>query len=281
MFLTEPEPLRGVPVLVAPGIRRIVAPNPGAMTYWGTNTYLIGEPGGHMVLDPGPDDDAHVAAVLAAGPVTRIVLSHTHSDHLGALPALRVATGAPVFGWHAPEAPVVLDEALQDGGQVGSWQALHTPGHAPDHLCLAGPGGVLFSADTVMGWSTSTVAPGGMADYFASLRRLLTRDDQVLLPGHGPPIPEPRAFVQALLDHRLAREAAILAAVDAGPRTARAVTAELYKDVDPRLLRAAERNVLAHLDKLLAEGRVSQAAEGWLASPSPFGLGRRSGPRPG
>ena len=273
MFLTEPEPPRGVPVPVAPGIRRIVAPNPGAMTYWGTNTYLIDEPGGHLVLDPGPDDAAHVAAVLAAGPVTRIVLSHTHADHLGALSALRAATGAPVFGWHAPEVPVGLDGALQDGGQVGPWQALHTPGHAPDHLCFAGPDGVLFSADTVMGWSTSTVAPGGMADYFASLHRLLAREDRVLLPGHGPPVTEPRAFVQALLDHRLAREAAILAAVGAGPRTARAVTAELYKDVDRRLLRAAERNVLAHLDKLLAEGRVSQAAEGWLASASPSGRG--------
>ncbi len=264
MFLTEPEPQRGVPLPVAPGIRRIVAPNPGAMTYWGTNTYLIDEPGGRLVLDPGPDDAAHVAAVLAAGPVTRIVLSHTHPDHLGALAALRAATGAPVFGWHAPEMPVALDGALQDGCQVGRWQALHTPGHAPDHLCFAGPDGVLFSADTVMGWSTSTVAPGGMADYFASLRRLLARGDQMLLPGHGPPIPEPRVFVRALLDHRLAREAAILAALGTVPRTSRAVTAELYADVDPRLLRAAERNVIAHLDKLRGEGWVRNGAEGWL-----------------
>ena len=273
MFLTEPEPPRGVALPVAPGIRRIVAPNPGAMTYWGTNTYLIDEPGGHLVLDPGPDVATHVAAILAAGPVTRIVLSHTHPDHLGALTALRAATGAPVLGWHAPEVPVALDGPLQDGGQVGPWQALHTPGHAPDHLCFAGPDGVLFSGDTVMGWSTSTVAPGGMADYFASLRRLLGREDRMLLPGHGPPVTEPQAFVQALLDHRLAREAAILAALGAAPRTARAVTAELYKDVDPRLLRAAERNVLAHLDKLLAEGSVSQTAAGWTTSPSGKGPG--------
>jgi len=124
---------------------------------------------------------------------------------------------------------------------------------------------VLFSADTVMGWSTSTVAPGGMADYFASLHRLLDRDDRMLLPGHGPPIPEPRAFVQALLDHRLQREAAILAALGPQPRTSRAVTAELYADVDPRLLRAAERNVIAHLDKLRGEGRVRDVPEGWIA----------------
>ena len=264
MFLTEPEPPRATLHPVAPGIARIVAPNPGAMTYWGTNTYLIDEPGGHLVLDPGPDDPAHLAAILAAGPVTRIALTHTHPDHLDGLAALHVATGAPVFAWHYPEVPVASDGALQDGDRVGAWQAVHTPGHAPDHLCFAGPDGVLFSADHVMGWSTSTVAPGGMADYLASLRRLLARDDSLLLPGHGPPVADPRAFVQALLDHRLQREAAILAALGPAPRTARAVTAELYAAVDPRLLRAAERNVIAHLDKLRAEGRARDVPEGWM-----------------
>ncbi len=265
MFLTEPEPARGTVLPVAPGISRIVAPNPGPMTYWGTNTYLIEEPGGCVVLDPGPDDAGHLAAILAAGPVTRIVLTHTHPDHLDGLPALRDATGAPVFGWHAPETPVVLDGALRDGDRVGDWQAVHTPGHAPDHLCFAGPDGTLFSGDTVMGWSTSTVAPGGMADYFASLRRLLARDDRMMLPGHGPPIPDPHGFIQALLDHRLQRETAILAALGPQARTSRAVTAELYADVDPRLLRAAERNVIAHLDKLRGEGRVQDVPEGWIA----------------
>lgn len=266
MFLTEPEPVRGAVLPVAPGVSRIVAPNPGAMTYWGTNTYLIAEPGGNLVLDPGPDDAGHLAAILATGQVTRIVLTHTHPDHLDGLAALRAATGAPVAGWHAPEAAAAWDMPLREGEGVGAWQALHTPGHAPDHLCFAGPDGVLFSADTVMGWSTSTVAPGGMADYFASLRRLLGRDDRVLLPGHGPPITEPRAFVQALLDHRLQREAAILAALGREPRTSRAVTKELYADVDPRLLRAAERNVIAHLDKLRGEGRVRDVPEGWIVS---------------
>ena len=265
MFLTEPEPPRGTALPVVPGISRIVAPNPGPMTNWGTNTYLIEEPGGHAVLDPGPDDAGHLAVILAAGPVTRIVLTHTHPDHLDGLPALRAATGAPVFGWHAPETLVALDGALRDGERVGGWQAVHTPGHAPDHLCFAGPDGTLFSGDTVMGWSTSTVASGGMADYFASLRRLLARDDRLLLPGHGPPIPEPRGFIQALLDHRLQREAAILAALGPQPRTSRAITAELYADVDPRLLRAAERNVIAHLDKLRGEGQVRDVPEGWIA----------------
>ena len=117
-----------------------------------------------------------------------------------------------------------------------------------------------------MGWSTSTVAPGGMADYFATLRRLLARDDRLLLPGHGPPVPNPRPFIQALLDHRLQREAAILAALGPHPRTSRAITAELYADVDPRLLRAAERNVIAHLDKLRGEGRVQDAPKGWTVT---------------
>ena len=265
MFLTEPEPPRGTLLPVAPGIGRIVAPNPGPMTCWGTNTYLIQEPGGTVVLDPGPDDAGHLAAILAAGPVTRIVLTHTHPDHLDGLPALRAATGAPVSGWHAPETPVALDDALRDGERVGGWQAVHTPGHAPDHLCFAVPDGTLFSGDTVMGWSTSTVAPGGMADYFASLRRLLARDDRLLLPGHGPPVPEAHGFIQGLLDHRLQREAAILAALGPQPRTSRAVTAELYAGVDPRLLRAAERNVIAHLDKLRGEGRVQDVPEGWVA----------------
>ena len=266
MFLTEPEPPRHAALPVAPGIHRIVAPNPGPMTYWGTNTYLVAEPGGNLVLDPGPHDAGHLAAILAAGPVTRIVLTHTHPDHLDGLAALRAATGAPVHGWHAPEVPVAWDQPLQEADGVGPWQALHTPGHAPDHLCFAGPDDILFSADTVMGWSTSTVAPGGMADYFATLHRLLARNDRLLLPGHGPPIHTPRPVIQALLDHRLQREAAILAALTPHPPTSRAITAELYADVDPRLLRAAERNVIAHLDKLRGEGRVRDVPEGWTAT---------------
>ena len=268
MFLTEPEPARGVPVVLAPGIRRVVAPNPGPMTYWGTNTYILDGPDGSTILDPGPDDPAHVAAVLAAaGQVARIVLSHTHHDHLGATAALRAATSAPVHAWPEPEDPALVpDVALHDGDVVAGWTALHTPGHAPDHLCFARADGVLLSADHVMSWSTSVIAaPGGdMGEYFASLRRLLGRPETLYLPGHGPPHPDPQPFVQALLDHRLKREAAILGALGASPLGSRAITEVLYKDVDPRLRRAAERNVLAHLAKLAREGQARATGGGWV-----------------
>jgi len=266
-FLTEPEPARGVAAPVRPGIRRVVAANRGPMTYHGTNTYLIDAPGGLMVLDPGPDDAAHVAAVLAGGPVARILLSHTHHDHLGALPAMRAATGAPVYAWHEPAVPgFVPDILLRDGDVVDGWQAVFTPGHAADHVCFAGPDGVLFSADHVMSWSSSVVSPPGgvMTAYFASLRRLLGRDDRLYLPGHGPPLPDPQPFVQDLLAHRTAREDAIMAALGTAPLTTRALTDALYSQVDERLRRAAERNVLAHLLKLRDEGRAVDGPEGWF-----------------
>ena len=268
-FLTEPEPQRGIALAVLPGIRRIVAANRGPMTYHGTNTYLIEAPGGLIVLDPGPDDPAHVAAVLAAGPVARILLSHTHHDHLGAVAAMHAATGAPVHAWHDPAIPEFApDVRLRDGDMVDGWQALFTPGHAADHLCFAGPAGVLFSADHVMSWSSSVVSPpaGVMADYFASLRRLLARDDRLYLPGHGPPLPDPQPFVQDLLAHRTQREDAIVAALGAMPLSTQALTDMLYSQVDERLRRAAERNVLAHLLKLRDEKRALDGADGWIAA---------------
>lgn len=278
-FLTEPEPARGVALPVAPGVRRVVAPNPGPMTYHGTNTYLLDRPewarGGTVVLDPGPDSAAHVRAVLdaAGGRVGAIVLSHTHPDHLGAVAALRAATGAPLCAWHRPEEPdLAVDVPLHDGDRAAGLVALHTPGHAADHLCFASDDGILFGADHVMTWSSSVVRD--MAAYFASLHRVLARDDRLLLPGHGPPMPEPRDYVQRLLEHRRVREEAIVALLHQGgpPGAARgavtteALTRTLYPDVDARLLRAAERNVLAHLDKLAAEGRAVRDEEGWRGS---------------
>ena len=279
MFLSEQEPARGEATQVAPGIRRLVAPNPGPMTYHGTNTYVLDGPDGVTVIDPGPDSEPHVRAVLAAadGRVGTILLTHTHPDHLGALAALRAATGAAVYAWHAPAEPgFVPDTPLWDGDTAAGLRAVHTPGHAADHVCFALPDGTLFSGEHVMSWSSSTVSPpaGRMADYFASLHRLLQRHDTLYLPGHGPPLPEPQAFVQGLLVHREAREAAIVAQLVAGSSTAGAITQALYAQVDPRLLRAAERNVMAHLLKLESEGRVVRNGEGWQSA------GRANSPGP-
>ena len=270
-FLTEPVPERGALLPVLPGISRIVADNPGRMTYHGTNTYLIEDADGVTVLDPGPDQPQHVADIqrLAPGPIVRILLSHTHRDHLGAVAALKAQTGAPTHGWlHSADESFTPDVPVPDGGEVAGMQAVFTPGHAADHLCFARPDGVLFSADHVMSWSSSVVSPpgGDMAAYCDSLRRLLARAETTYLPGHGPPLPEPRPYVEALLQHRLAREEAIAAALQGGPRTAKGLVDALYSKIDPILKMAAERNVLAHLNKLENEGRVSRRGEEWRAA---------------
>jgi glyoxylase-like metal-dependent hydrolase (beta-lactamase superfamily II) len=267
-FLTEPEPTRGVAQEVAPGVRRIVADNPGPMTYHGTNTYLIETADGVTVLDPGPDSPAHASAILSAGNnrIARILLSHTHRDHVGAAAALKAATGAPAYGYtHSAEPSFTPDVPLGDGDTVAGLLAIHTPGHAADHLCFAMPGGVLFTGDHVMPWSTSVVNPpnGDMAAYFASLRLLLDRDDRIYLSGHGPPLDDPHPHVRELLRHRIERETAIAAALGDGPTSTQGLTELVYPHLDPRLRRVAERNVLAHLLKLQREGRARQEAEAW------------------
>lgn len=270
-FLTEPEPKRGVALPVLPGITRVVARNPGPMTYHGTNTYLIEGAGGFTVLDPGPEDARHLADVLAAtgGKVARIVLSHTHPDHLDGLPAMQAATGAPSYGYHTPQdARFVPDHPMHDGDEVAGFLALHTPGHARDHLCFARADGVVFSADHIMGWSSTIVSPpnGDMVAYFASLQRMLARRDLVYLPGHGPAIADPRGYTEFLRAHRLQREAGIVAELAKGPQTTMALVQALYAEVNPRLHAAAERNVIAHLGKLAAEGRAAEEGGVWRAA---------------
>ncbi len=270
-FLTEPEPARGVALPVLPGIRRVVAENPGPMTYHGTNTYLIETDQGLVVLDPGPDDAGHVEAVLrAAGKVDLILLSHTHRDHLGATAALKQATGAQTAGFRKPaDAAFVPDIPLDDSAEIGGMAVLHTPGHASDHVCLAmqsqDGSAVLFSADHVMSWNSSVVSPpdGDMRAYFASLRRLLDRADDVFLPGHGPALPDPRRLTRALLFHRMERERAIQVALMKGPASAAALREKMYGQIDPRLQRAAERSVLAHLLKLEADGKAVRDGDAW------------------
>jgi glyoxylase-like metal-dependent hydrolase (beta-lactamase superfamily II) len=275
-FLTEPEPERGALLPVLPGISRIVANNPGPMTYFGTNTYLIETPDGLAVLDPGPEEHPeHVEAIMrhTGGNVAFILVSHTHHDHVGAVPALQTATGAATVGYRFSGIDAFeADEKLEHGASFAGMTALHTPGHASDHLCFAltlkNGEKVLFSADHVMSWSTSIVSPpgGDMRDYFNSLKMLLDRDDSVYLPGHGPPLREPRALVQEMLTHRMIREQAIVDKLRAGPADPYTIMDALYSQLNPRLRRAAERNVLAHLLKLEVDGKAARQGELWSAA---------------
>lgn len=275
-FLTEPEPERGANLPILPGISRIVANNPGPMTYFGTNTYLIDTPQGLAVLDPGPEDHPeHIEAILrhTGGQIAFIVVSHTHHDHVGAVPALQAATGAPTVGFRISGIPTFdPDIKLDHGGSLAGMTALHTPGHASDHLCFALPAAngdkVLFSADHVMSWSTSIVSPpgGDMQAYFRSMNLLLERDDDVYLPGHGPPLREPRNLVRAMLTHRMIREQAIAKKLTDGPADTYTIMDALYSQLNPRLRKAAERNVLAHLLKMEAEGKAARDGELWRAA---------------
>ena len=269
-FHTEPEPIRGTALAAAPGIRRIVAPNPGGFTYWGTNTYLIDGPDGTAVLDPGPESQPDLDAILRAtdGKISRILVSHTHGDHIDGLPALRAATGARTYAHHTSAVPhFTPDVALHDGDVLDGWTVLHTPGHASDHICFARDG-LVFSADHIMGWSTSVISPpdGDMSAYFTSLRRMLARDDHLYLPGHGPAVPDPARYGTFLLDHRLQREAAIGRALATGPQTPANLVLALYTDLKPALRPAAERSVLAHLHKLRDDGSAHESAGTWRAT---------------
>ena len=268
---------------VAPGVRRIVAKNPGPFTFKGTGTYVVGE-GEVAVIDPGPELEEHVAALLASlaeEQVTHILVTHTHRDHSPAAKALKAATGAPSYGFgpHAGgrrgEAGVeeggdwdfAPDIVVTDGAEIagGKWrfEAVHTPGHTSNHLCFALPdSGILFSGDHVMGWSTSVIAPpdGDMAAYMASLDKLLARQDAVYWPTHGPAITEPQRHVRAFIAHRREREAGIIDCLKAGVEATDKIVEHLYAGLNPALRGAAARSVLAHLIDLI--GRDIVTAEG-------------------
>lgn len=270
-FLTEPEPPRGIAIEVAPRIRRMVAANPSIMTYRGTNTYLIDSDDGLFVLDPGPaQDEAHIEALAeAARGLAGIIVSHHHSDHFGAVPRFREMTGVPVYAFaNFNDDTFLPDIPLRDGDRVAGLEVLHTPGHASDHLCFARADGLLFSGDHVMGWNSSIVKrpDGDMAAYCAGLERLLARPDSLYLPGHGPAVADPHPHVQGLLDHRVRRESAILAAIAAQPASAPDLARRLYAKADPHLAWAAERNVEAHLHKLAVEGMAVSEDTIWRAA---------------
>jgi glyoxylase-like metal-dependent hydrolase (beta-lactamase superfamily II) len=280
----------GVVEEVVPGVRRILCANPGPFTFRGTNTYLIGR-GRVAVLDPGPEDAAHLGAILRATErerITHILVSHTHRDHSPGVAALATATGAPSFGFGPHMTPPEAggeggdhafrpDVTLPDGGVVedAAWRvsALHTPGHCANHLCFAlendAGEGVLFSADHVMSWSTSVVSPpdGDMAAYMASLAKLAAREDRLYLPGHGPPLPDPAPFVAALAAHRREREQKVLDALRAARRaTARELVQAVYgPELDPRLVNGAARSLLSHLIKLAAEGAALRDGDAFEA----------------
>ena len=278
----------------APRIRRITARNPSKMTFTGTRSYLVGE-GEVALIDPGPDDAEHHAALRAAlGPGERIrhvLVTHTHVDHSPGARAVAGATGAPVhaFGAHGEGMRETMRRLAADGAELGGGEgadrafrpdhrladgetveggragpgwaltALHAPGHLSNHLAFALEGtGVLFTGDTVMGWATTLVSPpeGDMADFMETLHRLAARDDRLYLPGHGHPVTDPKAMLAWQITHREERRLQVLDALEAGPADASRLARTIYTELDPALLPAARRNVLATLLWLMEEGRV-------------------------
>ncbi|ASY62019.1 Cyclase [Sinorhizobium sojae CCBAU 05684] len=277
------KPAHGEAVPVADDVQRITVNNPGPFTFHGTNTYIVGR-GSVAVIDPGPENEAHFQALMAAlkgREVTHIAVSHTHRDHSPLARRLKEATGATIVGEGPHRAARPLHEgetnpfaessdmdfapdiALADGagveGDGWSLTAVATPGHTANHMAFALEGtGILFSADHVMAWATSIVAPpdGAMADYMVSLNKLLDRQDGLYLPGHGGPVTEPASFVRALKAHRKMRERAVLERLRAGDRTIPDMVKVIYASTDPRLHGAAALSVLAHIEDLIEHGRI-------------------------
>jgi glyoxylase-like metal-dependent hydrolase (beta-lactamase superfamily II) len=278
-FSLEPDQVQEV----APGVRAIVADNPGPFTFKGTISYIVGH-GQVAIIDPGPDDVAHVAALLDAvrdETVTHIFVTHTHRDHSPAAAKIKDATGAKVLaqGPHKPARPLHTGEirrldasvdldfrpdiTLADGeivnGKGWTLQAVATPGHTANHMAYAfKEADLLFAGDHVMAWSTTIVAPpdGAMSDYMASLRKLAERSEPLYLSGHGAPVRDAPRYVQYLIRHRQAREASILHRLGKGAADIPTIVRAVYIGLDPRLVGAAALSVLAHLEELVARGAV-------------------------
>ena len=268
---------------VAPGVRRLLANNPSPFTFRGTVSYILGR-GQVAIIDPGPIDEAHIAALLDAvrgETVSHVFVTHTHRDHSPAVPRIKAATGALVLaeGPHRPartlrigEAPRLdasndtefrPDRVLADGevvhGPGFTVEAVATPGHTANHMAFAfKEANILFSGDHVMAWSTPVVAPpdGAMSDYLASLEKLARRPESIYLPGHGGAVHDAPRFVRAYIVHRRAREASILRRLGKGAADIPAIVRAVYIGLDPRLIRAAGLSVLAHIEDLVTRGLV-------------------------
>lgn len=269
---------------IAPGVRRLLCDNPSPFTFKGTVSYIVGR-GEVAIIDPGPDDPRHIAALLDAvrnESVTHVFVTHTHVDHSPGAARVKEATGAPTFaeGPHRAARPIHIGEAkrleasadsdfapdhpLSDGEVIAckgfAVEAIATPGHTANHMAFALMGtGLLFSGDHVMAWNTSIIAPpdGAMSDYMHSLDKLLRRSERVYLPGHGGVVRDASDFVRQYIAHRHAREAAILAKLHDGEAGIPELVRAIYEGLDPRLEGAAGLSVLAHLEDLVARGFVA------------------------
>lgn len=269
-----------------PGVARVLAHNPSAFTYYGTQTYLVGTDE-LAVIDPGPDLPEHLDALVEAigdRSVVAIMCTHTHRDHSPAARPLAHRIGAPIIGCaplaletvgpradasfdgdYAPDRMLEDGEALEVDGKAVT--AVATPGHTSNHLCFS-YAGALFSGDHVMGWSTTVVVPpdGDMAAYMQSLDKLRARDDRIYYPAHGPAVTNPQQYVRHLTGHRMQRERQILKLVGERPRVIPDIVANAYPGLDPRLVTAAGGSVLAHLVDLERRGLVEQQGDEWTTA---------------
>lgn len=279
-FVREIEFEYGVPQQVSPRIRRVVANNPGPFTYKGTGVYIVGK-GDVAVIDPGPDQAGHLDMllnVIGDERVTHIFVTHGHMDHSPAARPLAAATGAKIYASPEPVKPSDIEEVRMEAGddlsftpdievcdgdlfKGSTWtiEAVATPGHTSHHFAYAlKEENALFPGDHIMGWSTTVISPpdGDMTQYLASLDKVRDRNYDILWPTHGPPVREVRPFVQAYIDHRIARENQIMAQLAAGRTHIKDMVPIIYADVDPRLYPAACHSVLAHMIRLVEIGRV-------------------------